>query len=50
MPGNLEALLILPEHASGVNKKLPGNPYDTRVSGPSEPSPAGVTETSTPRR
>jgi hypothetical protein len=33
MPGNLEALPILPEHAYGVKKKLGRNPYPTRVSG-----------------
>jgi hypothetical protein len=31
MPGNLEALLILPEHAYGVKTRSGGNPYHTRV-------------------
>jgi hypothetical protein len=43
MPGNLEALLILPERAYGVKKKFPENPYPTRVSGspgtPNNPTP-----------
>jgi len=34
MPGNLEAPLILPEHAYDVKRKSTGNPYPTRVSGP----------------
>jgi hypothetical protein len=34
MPGNLEAPRILPEHASGVNKKSAENPYPTTVSPP----------------
>jgi len=42
MPGNLEALLILPEHASGVKKKLAGNPYGTTVSGQADRGKAGV--------
>ena len=32
MPGNLEALPILPERAYGVNKKSVENPYPTTVS------------------
>ena len=32
MPGNLEAPLILPEHAYDVKRKSTGNPYPTRVS------------------
>jgi hypothetical protein len=32
MPGNLEALLILPEHVYEVKKKLGRNPYPTRLS------------------
>jgi hypothetical protein len=32
MPGNLEALLILCEHAYGVKKKSAENPYPTTVS------------------
>ena len=31
MPGNLEALLILPERAYGVKKESSRNPYPTRV-------------------
>jgi hypothetical protein len=33
MPGNLEALPILPEHAYEVKRKSGRNPYPTRVSG-----------------